>query len=219
MYKGIVALNATWLEQMDEFIDRSNAAYGRESSDILSLKEKEKISYNFSTLQQLDNYWGHAQDIVVRATPSSEPVYTYDPHYWFYLARPTVEKAHIALTNSLGKQFFMTVGGNTPLDRVLQKDFDDEMKQYHMEQIFDKSGYYCVVVGNYIFEARFDAAVEKIIESIYAKHRSLTSEARSELGRIPAIVARTKLRITKNSTRARKLKSLLSKNFFVRKTN
>jgi hypothetical protein len=213
VYKGTAALNQTWLKQMSELIGRSMDAYGAGESDILALRDKESVSYHFATLQQLDNFWGHLQDIVVRATPANEPIYTYDPHYWFYIARPDIEKAHIALANSLGKQFLMTVEGSTPLDRSVLPDFDNEMRQYHMQKVFDKPGYYVVVVGDFIFEARFDQKTEEHINALYLRHQAPTLMAVQEMEQVPHIATRTRLKVSRNSMRARKIKAKLSKNF------
>jgi hypothetical protein len=216
--KGAASLNTTWIQQVSDLLSRASAAYSTgTSSGILSLADKESVSYHFGTLQQLDNYWGHLQDIVVKATPASEPLFTYDPHYWFYLARPEIEKAHIALANSLGKQFLMTVAGTTPLDKVVLLDFNNEMRQYHMERVLEKPGYYVVIVGDYVFEASFEEAVERHIEHIYTQHTAPTPEALREIEQIPHLKTRTKLKVSRNHTRAQTLKRKLSKNFIIKR--
>lgn len=217
VYKGTASLNVTWAKQMLELMERINASYGSESADILSLKDKESVSYHFNSLRQLDNFWGHMQDLVVKATPKGEPLFTYDPHYWFYPARKEIEEAHIAMANSLGKQFLMTVGGTLPLDRALQPAFRNEMRQYHMQQLFEREGYYLVVTGDFVFETQFDQETERKIGEIYAKYDSLVPEALQKLEEIPNIKTRTRLKISRNRTKAAKLKRKLSKHFFIKK--
>jgi hypothetical protein len=196
-----------------------SAAYAQsgEASDILSLKDKESVVYSFTTLRQLDSFWGHAQNIVVRATPASEAVFTYDPHYWFYIGRKETERALVDEVTLLGKQFLMTVAGVAPLDKTIQPEFNNELRQYHMEKVFDKEKYYVVVIGDYIFESRFPDEVENKIEAIYARHTALNDEAAKELEEIQNLKARTRLKISRNRTKAHKLKTKLSKNFYIKK--
>ena len=218
VYRGTAALNVTWLKQLIEVLNRSLEASGGETSDIFALADKESVAYRFGTLRQLDNFWGHTQDIVVRATPSSEPVYTYDPHYWFYLARPEIEKAHITMANDLGKQFLMTVGGTAPLDIMIKKEFENDMRQYHTEQLFTSNTYYVVVIGDYVFESHFDEPTTHRIEMLYARYTTLTDEALKEFRELPQIKTRVRLKISRNHTRANKLKKRLRKNFLITQT-
>ena len=143
-------------------------------------------------------------------------MYTYDPHYWFLIARPEVERGHMDGINSLGKQFLMTVGGTTPLDKALLPEFNTELRQYHMQKLFDKPGYYTVVIGDFIFESTFDESVERIIENIYARCDTATDTTRREFEPVLEARIRSKLKISRNRTRAKKLKAKFGKNFFIK---
>jgi len=219
VYKKVVALNVTWVKQMEEMLARAAKTYTVEddSSNLLSLADKESVSYSFASIKQLDNYWGHAQNIVVQATPADEPVYTYDPHYWFYIARPEVERGHMDGINALGKQFLMTVGGATPLDKAIQYAFNNELRQYHMERMFAKERYYVVVIGDYIFESTFNEDIERRIGDIYARDANPAAEVAKAFESILNAKVRGKLKITRNRTKARKLKAKLGKNFVIKK--
>ena len=221
VHKKVVALNTTWIQKMRDAVSKMGHAYtqGGEASDILSLADKESISYSFNTIQQLDAFWGHMQNIIVHATPANEPVYTYDPHYWFYIGRQDTERALVDEVTSLGKQFLMTVGGDTPLDKVIKPEFNTELRQYHIERLFDDDAYYVVVIGDYIFETRLDEKIVRAVEDVYMRHAKLTGEAAQELAHIPKIKVRARLKISRNRLRARKLKAKLGKNFFVRDQN
>lgn len=219
VYKKVAALNTTWIQDMRRNFDSMSRVYtgDSESSDILALADKESIAYSFSTIRQLDNFWGHTQNIIVRATPQSEPVYTYDPHYWFYVARPDVERGHIDEINRAGKAFLMTAGESAPLDKAIQSDFNTELRQYHMENIFPKNNYYFVVIGDFITEGYLDQKTVEAIESVYRTYPKFTPETTRALANIMLNKGRNKLKITRNGAKARKLKTKLSKNFFIKK--
>ncbi|MBM3261174.1 hypothetical protein FJY93_02030 [Candidatus Kaiserbacteria bacterium] len=220
VHRKVAAINTTWLQKSRDLVSHMSQAYaqGGDVADVLALADKESISYSFNTIQQLDAFWGHAQNIVIRATPVHEPVYTYDPHYWLWLGRKETERALVDEVTSLGKQFLMTVGGNTPLDKMIRTEFNTDLRQYHIERLFDDDTYYVVVIGDYIFESHFNATLSRAIESIYQKYPKLTDEAVEELEQIPRVRVRTKMKISRNRTRARKLKAKLSKHFFVKRS-
>lgn len=212
-----VSLNTTWIQKMRDTIARMEHTYAlREEHEVLRLRDKESISYVFSSLRQLDNFWGHIQNIVIRALPPHAAVFTYDPHYWFYVGRRDTERALIKEVERSGKQFLMTVAGKTPLDVAIKGDFDTDTRQYHMEKFFDDESLYMVVIGDYIFESHFAPEVSKYIEDVYAVHIALTSDAIRALDSIQELRARFRLRISRNRVRAKKLRTKLAKNFYVR---
>lgn len=214
-----VALNTTWIQKMRNLVMGMGKMYTDDTGaiGILSLADKESVSYSFATIQQLDAFWGHAQNIVVHATLVSDAVYTYDPHYWFYIGRKETEHALVDEVTSLGKQFLMTVGGNTALDRVIKGEFNTELRQYHIQRLFDDDTYYVVVIGDFIFETHLDPKAADLIENIYRRNATLTGIVAQMLAQIPKMRVRSKLKISRNRTRAMKLRAKMSKNFFVQR--
>lgn len=218
VYKSVVALNTAWIERLIAWTADAQAAYLPQTgeSTVLDLKEKESVSYTFTTTAHLDTFWGHTQNILVQETPPNEAVYSYDPHYWFYLARKETEKVLIATITGKGKQFLMTVGGTTALDKALQPEFTGDERQYHMERLFPKKNYYLVVIGSYVTEVFLDEAVAEKVENIYETHTDLNSSALSELTALLSVRARHRIKISRNSLRAKKLKTKLQKPFFIK---
>ncbi|MBI2030034.1 hypothetical protein HYT05_00250 [Candidatus Kaiserbacteria bacterium] len=216
--KKTAALNTTWIQKMRDLIVGMGRVYTDDTGaiGILSLADKESVSYTFATIQQLDAFWGHTQNIVVHVTPVSDPVYTYDPHYWFYIGRKDTEHALVDEVTSLSKQFLMTVGGDTPLDKAIRPDFNTELRQYHIQRLFDDDTYYLVVIGDFIFETRLDQKAAELIEEIYQRNTKITGIVAQMLAQISKMRVRSKLKISRNRTRAMKLKAKMSKNFFVR---
>lgn len=217
--KKMVALHATWIQKMHNLILGMGRVYTEDTGaiGILSLADKESVSYTFATIQQLDAFWGHAQNIVVHATPVTDPVYTYDPHYWFYIGRKDTEHVLVDEVTSLGKQFLITVGGDTALDKAIKGDFNTELRQYHIQRLFDDEAYYVVVIADFIFETHLDPKAVELIENIYQRNTGITGIVAQMLAQIPKMRVRSKLKISRNRTRAMKLKAKMGKNFFVRR--
>lgn len=123
MYKGKVSLNTVWIKKMNEMFEEINKAYtvNQKSFDVLGLENRESISYTFSNIKSLDTFWGHSQNILLHNTNSNQPIYAYDPHYWFYTARRDTEKELLKEIVKHNRQFLMSVGYSTPLDKIIKK--------------------------------------------------------------------------------------------------
>jgi len=184
---------------------------------VLALRDKESVSYTFATTRHLDTFWGHTQSILANQTPVSEPVFSYDPHYWFYIAREETEKKLVQDIAASGRQFLMTVGSDTPLDRILKSDFNSDNLQYHLAQIFEERNYYVVVVGDFITEVKLDEKVAAMIDDAYSQSETMNEEVIKKLQAMLAVKARHKIKISRNSRKAKLLKAKLAKNFYVRK--
>jgi hypothetical protein len=217
VYKGTASLNTVWVSRMGDWVDMARAAYlsNLSASSIFGLKERESVSYTFADTKHLDAFWGHSQSILVNETPATEPVYSFDPHYWFYIAREETERDLVDSVVAKGKQFLMTVGGSDPLDRAIRSDFSDDSRQYHIEDVFGRDDYYIVVIGNYITEVVLDAKLVGEIKKLYASQAELTEAVVADFKKLLLVPARHKLKISRNSRRARAIKTRLARNFFI----
>lgn len=218
VYGGKVEINTAWIRGMCELIVEMEKSYISENmeNDFPVLSQKESVSYLFSNTRHLDVFWGHSQSQIVHRTPSSEPVYSYDPHYWFYIARKETESKLIEDITETGRQFLMTVGGSTPLDTVLRADFSSDLRQYNMQRMFPKKNYYVVVIGDYITEVWLDENMANLIEDIYEREQVPSENAQKNLKKILLLKSRHRIKISRNSRKAQALKRKLGKDFFVR---
>ncbi len=215
---SLATLNVAWVKDVTAAVDQMRAAYLAmgEGLDILPIGEKESVSYSFSTTHHLDAFWGHSQSLIIARTDTVEPVYSYDPHYWFYMARHTTEKRIIDDIVKTGRQFLMTVGGKTLLDRHIQTEFSSDDLQYHMEELFTKRNYYVVVIDGYVTEVLLDPKIAAAVDAVY-ESGDLSTASEEKLQELLSVRARHKLRITRNKKKAAVLKAKMRKNFFVRR--
>ncbi len=212
-----VSLNSSWFNAMSEYFSRVQLYYTKTQSaqnDFLNLKEGERIEYRFRDPVTTDTFWGHAQNLLVEILPSSTPVYIYDPHYWFLLARPETEKPLIEFILSKGHRYLMLVGGKTALDTAAAKEFDRVRSRYVMleKPLFKNPNYYVSVIGDFITEAWLDKDITTVIEHIY-ETKTDPKEARADLLKAVTYKGRTRFVISKNARKAEKLKKLIGKHF------
>lgn len=214
-----VSFNIRWLRAMEEFFLTTERQYfdgkfGREN--FLNLKEGERITYSFADPVQTDAFWGHALYMLVEVSPvTGKPVYLYNPHEWFLIARRASEREFMA---AIGKKrgFFLTTGGNTPLDRSVAKDFDNQQSQYFMRDkpLFKKQNYYVNIIDDVLIEVWIDRKVAEKIEALYQITSIVNDNAKEELTHIVQSKGRSKLTISKNAKKSARLVKMLKNPFY-----
>ncbi len=219
IYKGTVSLNTVWIKKMRDAFEILGRTYTTEqtSFDVLDLQDKESISYSFSTIKNLDIFWGHSQNILMHNTPNHEPIYAYDPHYWFYLARKDTESELLKEIVQNKRQFLMSVGNSAGLDKLIKPDFNNNYLQYNYAKMFEADNYYMTVIGNYITEVYLDENISEKIHQIYKSTRTDDKNAILLLKTFLEARARNRIKISRNKNKADKLKKKLGKNFYILK--
>ena len=219
MHAKKASLNIRWLKQIDQFSAIAEQHYvegnfGRDN--FLNLKDGEKIAYFFSSPTETDQFWGHALVILAESSPSNdEPVYLYNPHEWFLIARQESERAFIDIITKK-RRFLLTAGAKTPLDRAVANEFDGDMSQYHMleQPLFSKNNYYFNIVGEFLIEVWIDSNIATRIEEVYRTAEKIDGAVRTKLIEIVRGKGRSRLTISRNAKKAERLKKMLRKNFY-----
>lgn len=220
MHGKIVSLNSTWINKMSDFFAEARHKYSigsAETEGFLAIADGDKITYNFKDPNTADAFWGHAFDILAGVMDKSEPIYIYNPHEWFLLAREEQETALFKRIVDEKRQILVTTPGNTDLDRYVKMFFDGTFAQYYIapHHLFKKPNYYVNIFGDYVIEAHIDETTEKNIDKFYQNHTVWGDEARKEIQNIIATQGRNKISITKNKEKAEKLKKSLGKEFYI----
>ncbi len=217
LYKKTVSLNTAWIGRMQEALSQISATYldSPYMPEMLSLHEKESVSFTFSNSKTLDTFWGHAQSLLLTRIPVSEPLYAYDPHYWFYVARPDTEEQLIRNIEKSGRQFLMMVGGDTELDKTTQKRFAGSLLQYYRKELFSDRAYYISTIGDYLIEVTLDHHISEQVELLYTNNSRNNTETQESLRSLLEIKSRNKIRITRNHARALSLKKKFNSYFYI----
>lgn len=217
LYKGKATLHTSWITDMQNKIEQINKAYTVEANsfDILSLDDKESVSYIFSTIKHLDTFWGHSQNILIHKTLNNNPIFAYDPHYWFYIARKEAEEKLLKILSKNRRQFLMTVGYNTKLDKVTKKDFRGDYLQYNIQKLFEKQNYYVTVIDDYITEVYLDPTINKKVMDLYISNHVINQNLINEFQKILQSKSKSRIKISRNKRRAEQLKKKMGKNFYI----
>lgn len=217
VYKKHISLNSNWVQEMRDLFIRSTDQYSNPDSPIgfLSLSDGESASYTFNTIKNMDTFWGHTWNVLIKQITPDEPVFVYDPHYWFYIARKDLEKKYHKEISSQHRYFFMTVSAKTHLGTLIKNDFKPPYLQYNVKRVFNDESYYMTVLGDYIVETHLDKKIVDIISHIFNTNTAITTEVVRILQDLIETPISCKLKITRSLTKAEKLKKKLIKDFCI----
>jgi len=220
-YKGMASLNLTWLNSMVNYFDlaRHNYVKGKASQgSFIDLEDKEKIKYYFKNPIKADVFWTHALFLLVERNSQNEPVFLYNPHEWFLLARNENEQNVFKTIIRKGHRLLLTAGNNQFLDKYIRKYFDNNLSQYHIKEkpLFLENNYYLNIVGDFIIEVWLDKKMADKIDKFYQETKAWDEGIYERLKNIVDIESRMKIVISKNHRKAEKIKNSLKKYFVLK---
>ena len=222
LHKKRISLNSAWIAKMNSFFSVAQTfSNGKHTDDgnFLALKNEEKISYSFKDPVTTDAFWGHAFRLLTETLTPKSPVFVYNPHQFFLLARKEQEESLINYIIKNNCYYFLTVGSNTPLDKTISNFFEGTNKQYHMspKNLFKKNTYYVNVFNDFIIEVWIGKNTADRIEKLYTTTKSCTENTIQELQNIMQIQEKIKITISRNKRKADNIKKTLSKFFYIPK--
>ncbi|MFA5024789.1 MAG: hypothetical protein WC523_07635 [Patescibacteria group bacterium] len=220
-YKGMASLNLTWLNSMVNYFNLAKHSYikGDDSqSSFIDLEDKEKIKYYFRSPIKADVFWTHALYLLVERSKPGEPVFLYNPHEWFLLARKENEQNIFKTINRNGHRLLLTAGNSLFLDKYIKKYFDNDLSQYHAKEnpLFEENNYYLNIVGDFLIEVWLDKKMADKIDKLYQEAQSWDDNIHEKLNAIIDTESRMKIVISKNRKKAEKLRASLKKYFVLK---
>ena len=214
VHGGFASLSNVWLERMIEYFSIAQQNYARSGArdnSFLNLAEGERVQYFFRDPVQTDAFWSHVYTILNNTVPADKPIYLYNPHEWFMLARRDNERETIKAIIGRGRAYFMTIGNKTVLDQTLAKEFNELKVSYRLLEspLFNKQNYYLNIIGDFLIEVYLDQTIEKKIDEVFKTTAEWTPQAQAELESVVSSRGRSKLTVSRNAKRASKLVALL----------
>ncbi|OGI82823.1 hypothetical protein A3B93_00255 [Candidatus Nomurabacteria bacterium RIFCSPHIGHO2_02_FULL_42_24] len=216
--KEQVALSSVWLKRLSDFVEKTRLKYQTENSpsvNFIGLKQGEKISYTFKNFEATDMFWAHAFDVLSDITPLTSPIFLYNPHEWFLLARTESETYLFNRLAKIGKKLFLLAGNKTALDLYVSKYFDGKITNYFTTdtKIFQKQNYYVNIFDDFLIEVWLDPKVSEAIDQFYKNIKDFDGAAKKKLLEIIKQTGRNKLVINRNKRKADKIRNKISKFF------
>lgn len=218
--RGHVALSGVWLKKLAAFTEKTKYNYQTENNpsiDFIGLEQGEKISYTFKTFEATDMFWAHTFSVLSDTTPQSSPIFLYNPHEWFLLARPESEVFLFEGLKKIERKLFVIAGHRDPLDLYVEKYFDQKTINYFASPttLFPKSNYYVNILGDFLIEAWLDPEVSEQINLFYKNTKIFDEQVKNKLLKIVQQNGKNKLTITRNKRKADTIRRLFGKMFIL----
>lgn len=213
-----VSLNIQWLRKMSDFFSIAQHYYSPRQSNpdfFLNLREKEKVTFTFKTLVDLDAFASHVIHMLAEIMGENEPVYVYNPHEVFAYGRKEAEEMLLDAFEKLHKKLFVLSTYHSPLDEALKKQFTGTHVEYHIEEDvpFDTETYYFNVYSDYLLEIRLDRHIAGEIHAFYAETKVFNAAAEQQLAQVFLTKGRHRLTLSRNKAKAARYKKFFAKYF------
>lgn len=203
----IYSVNEEWRRRVITNLDNSNP---------LIINEKEKVSFELSSLVHLDKCWKNLVLPLHQAYPE-DPIFIYNRHeVWMHLDEHR-KQSELDYYHSFEKnktQAFYVIGGNTMHDQTIKQKLQNNNLQIVTGAEYFSQTDYPIIFNDYIITTRISKSIAIKIEDCYQETRDLeTLEKR--LQRIGIEKSRCRLIILKDRVKAKQLRKMMSKKFFV----
>lgn len=215
-----VSLSSIWIDRMYQFFTVAKYAYEGSihgtiaNETFLDLEDGDSIAYQFKNPNTTDIFWGHALHLLTGIMPPNEPVFLYNPHQWFLLARTESEKILLDQAEHSGHPWYQYIAHKTPLDEMVKPFFKKPNLVHTQEKHYFKENYYVNIFGDFLIEVSLDPKTQHAIDQFYATHTEWNDESRLHITKIVShMIGRNKLTISRNAKKAEKIKKMLGKYF------
>jgi hypothetical protein len=217
-----VSLSSIWIDRMHEFFSIAKYAYEGGASvpentpneSFLNLEDGDSISYLFKNPNATDVFWAHALNILMGIMPKDEPVYLYNPHQWFLLARTESETLLLDQALRENHRWFQYISHKTPLDDFTKSFFKRPHLVHTQEKQYFKENYYVNLFDDFIIEVVLDPKTQSAVDEFYNTHIIWNTAAKNRIIYIVShMKGRNKLTISRNAKKSENMKRMLGKYF------
>lgn len=211
------SINIAWALRLHQAL--ATPLVGKTQGDvsmILDMNEGDKFTFEFGNPANADKYWWNVFKAIDSVHPQRVPLIIYYPHPWFYFADNTSEKQFIENISSIHNVYY-GIGGDTAGDKQFKSEITtDKVKVNLGVSLERKSDFHINVQGDFITEMITDKKYIESVDKLFSKDD--LNDLKSSMSNLANTPHRTKLRVQKNSSLANKLRTSITKDFYVPKS-
>jgi hypothetical protein len=210
LHKKTVSLSFFWIQNQFDRISQIANIYRAPVYQTYfgALKEGERIQYRFKTLRKLELFWVHSVLISVEGSPEHAYIMSLTPHDWFQNLRPDINVWWRKVTTGHPHWAVLTHATNSEMQQTQYSDVELFERMAGINPLRQAESTYINVVGDLIFEARFDARVVPMIQSFMKKKEA-------DPAPILDMEGVYQLSVSRNSKKAKIIEKKLKKYFSV----
>lgn len=215
-----VFLSSVWIDRMHDFFTVAKYTYQGISKDFqaeqfLTLDDGDKIVYDFKNPHTTDIFWSHAVNILLNTLKPHEPIYLYNPHEWFILARQESELTLLKKSQEQNHPWRMYIPSKTKLDEYTKTFFTTPHTCHLNPDDSFKPNQYINIFGDFVIEVFLDQETQKEIDAFFETTTEWNEKAKQELQTITSdMKGKNKFTISRNAKKAEKYKIFFRKYFY-----
>jgi hypothetical protein len=174
----------------------------------------EHLAYTFRSLAHLDAFWKTVVLPIEEASATKE-IFFYNPHnFWAYMPERKESEAAYYAHFSQNQHGFLTLGGETELDKQFKREFQSEYFQIDTREVPAlRRSDHLTLIDSLILTVRLPRRLTARIDELYASGREV-KDMLPELLAACGASGNTRFTLENSPAKAAKLKKLLSKNFY-----
>ncbi len=214
---AVLVKSGKQLEISKEWLETISQAFNTQTT-LPQLADGEAAIYNYKSLVNLDGYWKHLMKALDDQFQNS-PVFLYSPyHIWYHISERTQSEADYFNGFQTNQHYgFFVIGNSSAIDQSFKKKFQSDYLQIDTWGKSNlKKDNYLTIIDDFIVDTILDKKLTRAIESYYFSNLPL-EQATGRLNQVLSAPSKSKIKIERNSKKAKKLRKLLSKNFFIPK--
>ncbi len=205
-----VMVDQEWAKRVGDMLGSSSAPL---------LAGGERVVYTFTSVEHLDAFWKTVVFPLEQSTAVNE-IFFYNPHnFWAYLpARRESEDAYYQHFPDAGRYGFFTVGGDSQADLEFKRAYQGEHLQIDLRNItlFRRTDH-ITILGPIVVTVRLAKGVSERMDSLYASGKSI-QDILPEIISICKKPGKIRFVIEHNAPKAEKMRKILAKNFYFKRT-
>ncbi len=221
VYKHVASLSTVWLAKELERVTFSINAYQSipDIENVLAGKAK-RATFAFRTLNEIDLFWTHIFLLLADKIPSEYHSYSIQPHDWYLYVRSETDTFWMKKHSEEKRISRMLITHASKLDYEVTKVRKKELGRL-FEYTLDRNPFgqasdtYYNIIDSLIFTARFDLAVNQLLDKFVEQNSELplSKEAQNSINEIVNTKGTFTLTIESNEKKAKRMIDKVRKYF------
>lgn len=207
-----LVINQQWITDIAQWLLQRPVS----DEPILSLLDGETISYTLPSFVATDQLWNHMLYVLHDFLPNTTPYIFWTYYHWFALVRTESEKRLYQYLSKKNPHILYTLAADCPANRLTKEKFISWGTRVNIEKKPSfPSRYYVTVLGDFCIEVVAEKKRQAQIDAIYKRVVHFDKKTTEELRAIVEAKGRIRMKISRDSKKAAKLRKKFSKDFYI----
>ncbi|HEV7449552.1 MAG TPA: hypothetical protein VGP13_03390 [Candidatus Paceibacterota bacterium] len=161
IHKDTVSLSIIWIQKEIRRLSQVATTYQTPVYQTYfgALKPKQKFTYTFRTLRDIDTFWVNAVLVTVQSGRHAMPLVSIVPHDWFQLLRPDTDVAWDDIAKKNAHFVVLTHSTTAEKKKSTHPGIQVFERMFNVNPLKQKESVYFNILGDFIFEAHLDPKV------------------------------------------------------------